>query len=67
MEIINNKNLWGGYTYFSSQTKAIIDHFKNWLSNNFKFKLEKMTWLDIGSNDGTFLSFFKEKYKSFRC
>ena len=63
MEIINNKNLWGGYTYFSSQTKAIIDHFKKISSQIIsKFKLEKNDLvLDIGSNDGTFLSFFKRK------
>ena len=36
-------------------------HFKqffNWISNNYINK--KSTVLEIGSNDGTFLNFFKE-------
>ena len=63
MEIISPRLLWSDFTYLSSQTKAIVDHFKI-LSGNIikKFKVKKNHLIiDIGSNDGTFLRFFKDK------
>jgi SAM-dependent methyltransferase len=64
-ETINKKFLWKKYTYFSGQTKAIDDHFRK-LAKNFikQFKLSKNDLvLDIGSNDGSFLKFFKSTTK----
>lgn len=63
MEIINPEFLWQDFTYLSAQTKAIVDHFGELSSLLIKrFKLTKKDLVvDIGSNDGTFLKFFKKK------
>ena len=63
MEIVDPKFLWSDFTYLTSQTKAIVNHFKL-LSKNIinKFKIrERDLIIDMGSNDGTFLNFFKKK------
>lgn len=63
MEVVSDKHLWKDYTYFSSQTKAIILHFEN-ISNVIakKIKLKKNELvLDIGSNDGSLLKNFKKQ------
>ena len=61
MEVVNDKNLWENYTYFSSQTKAISNHFKEVSKYIIKqTKLDKNHLvIDIGSNDGTLLKNFK--------
>ena len=54
--IFNNK-----YPFFTSKSEYMKKHFKlffNWLNNNYINK--KSTVLEIGSNDGTFLNFFKK-------
>ena len=63
MEVINPKILWRNYTYISGQTKAIKNHFKHFAQKTIKkFKLDKNDLvIDIGSNDGSLLKFFKEK------
>ena len=63
MEIVNPKFLWKDFTYLSAQTNAIVKHFSE-LSNLLikKFNLSRTDLVvDIGSNDGTFLKFFKKK------
>lgn len=62
MEVINPSILWSDYTYISGQTQAILDHFKEFSKNTIsKFKLSsKDLVLDIGSNDGSLLSYFKK-------
>ncbi len=62
-EVVDPKWLWSDFTYLSGQTKFIINHFKT-LTIKFikKFKLKKTSLVvDIGSNDGSFLNFFKKK------
>ena len=61
MEVVNDKYLWKNYTYFSSQTKAISNHFKEFSKYIIKqIKLNKNHLvIDIGSNDGTLLKNFK--------
>ena len=60
-EIINLNLLWQKYTYLTGQTKAIVKHFKQVGKNIEKRKKLKKNDLiiDIGSNDGTFLEFWK--------
>ena len=62
-EVINPKLLWKKYTYFSAQTKAIIEHFDTFSKKTIKrFDLStKDIILDIGSNDGSLLKKFKNK------
>ena len=53
------------YGYMSSLNKAMFDHLKNKVSKLRK-KIDLVyedLIIDIGSNDGTFLSFFDKKYK----
>ena len=55
--------LWKDYTYFSGQTKGIIDHFSEFSASILaKYALgDEINVLDIGSNDGTLLKQFKKK------
>jgi len=57
------------YGYMSSLNKSMISHLKLKafsLKNKFNLKSNNNI-LDIGSNDGTFLSFFNNKFKLFGC
>ena len=57
------------YGYMSSLNKSMISHLKLKafsLKKRYNIK-NKNNILDIGSNDGTFLSFFSKKFKLFGC
>ena len=57
------------YGYMSSLNKAMEFHLKlksKYLLDTYKLKKGNSV-LDIGSNDGTFLSFFKKNLKLFGC
>ncbi len=60
---IDSRFLWKDYTYYSGQTKKIVEHFESFTENIFKtYKLiETGSVLDIGSNDGSLLKCFKDK------
>lgn len=62
-EVINPNLLWKNYTYFSAQTKAIINHFNSFSKKTIRrFNLSSQDIiLDIGSNDGSLLNEFKNK------
>ena len=62
-EIVNLHVLWQEYTYLTGQTKAIVKHFEEVARNISKIKKLNFNDLvvDIGSNDGTFLKFFKKR------
>ena len=50
------------YPFFTSSSKYMINHFEdysNWITNNYPNNNKKL--IEIGSNDGTFLSNFKKK------
>ena len=50
------------YPFFTSSSKYMISHFEdysNWITNNYPNNNKKL--IEIGSNDGTFLSNFKKK------
>jgi SAM-dependent methyltransferase len=61
---INPKLLYAkNYTYLTGVTKTFKEHFENyskWIIKKCKLKNNSFI-LDIGSNDGTCLSFFKKK------
>ena len=55
-QIFNNK-----YPFFTHKSKYMIRHFRNffkWLKKNYLKKNDKI--IEIGSNDGTFMSYFKK-------
>jgi len=60
---IDNNFLWDGYTYFSSQTKGIVDHFGEFVDELMDtYNHSSFTKVfDIGSNDGTLLKHFQKK------
>ena len=64
-----NEMYGDNYGYMSSLNKSMISHLKlkalN-LKKRYNLKI-KNNILDIGSNDGTFLSFFNNKFKLFGC
>ncbi|MDD2752732.1 MAG: methyltransferase domain-containing protein, partial [Candidatus Omnitrophica bacterium] len=62
-EVVNPDLLYSGYTYTSSVSSGLAAHFKDYADSvldGFKFP-EKSLVLDIGSNDGTLLSFFQKR------
>lgn len=61
LDVIDSKNLWEDYTYHSGQTQGIVNHFKE-VSDKVIAKYSPAAdslVIDIGSNDGTLLRFFK--------
>ena len=59
---INKEKMFSNHDYLSGINQELINHFKK-LSKKIKLKfpnnkIERKNILDIGSNDGTFLSFF---------
>ena len=56
-QIFNNK-----YPFFTHKSKFMVKHFQaffNWLQKNYLKKNHKV--IEIGSNDGTFSSYFANK------
>lgn len=59
---LEDELLWDEYTYYSSQNPSVVRHFKefaDWLMSSITPSAQSI--LDIGSNDGTLLSFFQTK------
>ena len=60
---VNPKKLYAtNYTYLSSIGKSFVEHLKvyaNWACKNFNLDNSSFV-IDVGSNDGTCLSFFKK-------
>ena len=64
-----NEMYGDNYGYMSSLNKSMISHLELKalsLRNRYKIK-SKGNVLDIGSNDGTFLSFFNKNFKLYGC
>jgi SAM-dependent methyltransferase len=62
LDVIRPELLWSSYTYYSGQTQGIIDHFKQTsrhIAKDFPQSARRFV-VDIGSNDGTLLSFFQQ-------
>ena len=64
-----NEMYGDNYGYMSSLNKSMISHLKiKALNLKNKYNLKSKDFiLDIGSNDGTFLSFFNNSFKLFGC
>jgi len=63
---VPKKVMFSNHTYLSGTTKSLSEHFKKIVGNvskEFNKKKDKKSFLDIGSNDGTFLSHAKKKFK----
>lgn len=73
LQLENNFNpneMYGrNYGYMSSLNKSMMSHLKlKALNFKKKYKLKNGdSILDIGSNDGTFLSYFNKKHKLYGC
>ena len=62
LDIIDPKILFENYVYISGTSPVFINHFQDYANNVIKKfpELQKKFVIDIGSNDGTLLRFFKE-------
>ncbi len=61
VDVVNPSILFRNYVYVSGTSTVFIKHFEDYaktLINNFKPSIDEII-IDIGSNDGTLLSFFK--------
>jgi hypothetical protein len=73
LQLANNFNpneMYGeNYGYMSSLNKSMMTHLKlKALNFQKKYKLKSsQNILDIGSNDGTFLSYFNKNFNLFGC
>ncbi|RDI48164.1 class I SAM-dependent methyltransferase [Aquicella lusitana] len=61
LDVINSKDLWSDYTYHSGQTQGIVNHFQEVSEKIISMYAPTAGSLviDVGSNDGTLLRFFK--------
>ena len=62
LDIIDPKFLYSNYTYSSGNSVGLVKHFNEYAENIVKkYKPTKSSLVvDVGSNDGTLLSFFKK-------
>lgn len=61
--VVNPDLLFRDYTFFTSNFKGLVEHFRQYtedIVNTYGFKDGDLA-VEIGSNDGTFLLFLKEK------
>ena len=61
-DIVDPSELFENYVYVSGTSPVFVDHFKNYaqtIIKKYRPSIENYV-LDIGSNDGTLLKFFKE-------
>jgi SAM-dependent methyltransferase len=61
--VVNPDLLFKNYTFFTSNFKGLVEHFKEYaddITRSFDFKEGDLA-VEIGSNDGTFLLNLKEK------
>jgi len=62
LDVVDPSILFKNYVYVSGTSPVFVNHFKNYAAEMIqKFKLDKEAFVvEIGSNDGTLLRFFKE-------
>ena len=63
LDVVNPKFLFSRYSYFSGKSAGLVRHFEEYANSVMdENKLKEGSFVvDIGSNDGVFLKFFKEK------
>ncbi len=63
LDIVEPNFLYSDYTYSSGRSKGLVDHFEKYADDICKKYLpsENNLVVDIGSNDGTLLKFFKKQ------
>jgi SAM-dependent methyltransferase len=62
LDVVDPNILFGRYTYFSGNSPGLVKHFEEYAANVIRKNGVPPDALvvDIGSNDGTFLRFFKQ-------
>ena len=61
--VVDPKIIYRDYIYVTTSSLGLVDHFKNYTNDickTLKFRNKKFV-IDIGSNDGTLLSYFQKK------
>lgn len=63
LDIVDPEILYGNYLYRTTTSPGLVEHFRDYAQNVIDIlKLPKGSFvIEIGSNDGTLLSFFQEK------
>ncbi len=63
LDVVNPQLLFGNYIYVTSSSPGLVEHFRKYTDEVLKFVNPKPNSLvvEIGSNDGTLLNFFKQK------
>ena len=63
LDVVSPEVLFGNYIYETSSSPGLVEHFRQYADEVLgRFKLlEGALVVDIGSNDGTLLRFFKER------
>jgi SAM-dependent methyltransferase len=58
--VIDPERLFKNYVYVSGTSRVFVDHFRRYAESMFRFLSPGDSVLDVGSNDGTLLRFFKD-------
>jgi len=63
LDVVDPKLLFGDYIYTTASSPGLVEHFRKYAEDVFQFAEPKPNSLvvEIGSNDGTLLNFFKQK------
>jgi SAM-dependent methyltransferase len=63
LDVVSPKLLFGSYIYTTSSSPGLVEYFKDYVSKVYDQVKPPQNGLavDIGSNDGTLLSFFKQR------
>ena len=65
LDVVDESELFhGDYAYFSSASKPLVDHFRSFADDlKNEYLKEGDLVVDIGSNDGVLLQFFKDTHR----
>lgn len=65
LDVVDEAELFhGDYAYFSSASKPLVEHFQSFAEDlKSEYLKEGDLVVDIGSNDGVLLQFFKDTYR----